>query len=132
MAWRTITGTAAALLAAASLACGGDSPTSPGDGGDDSPGPVGATLTITPNGMNPGTVTIAAGQSITLTNNDTRGHEISSDPHPVHSDCQSMNIGQLSAGQSRTSSAFTAARTCTYHDHDDPDNPLWKGTVVVQ
>lgn len=132
---RTITGTAAAvILALTALGCGGDSsPTGPGNGGNPpGPGPVGATLTISANGVAPDTVTISVGQSITLTNNNTRSHEISSDPHPVHNECPSLNFGGLGPGQSRTSSAFTTARTCTYHDHNDPDNALWRGTVVVR
>jgi hypothetical protein len=117
----------AALLAAAA-ACGDNgSPTGPGG-----PGPVGATIIITPRGVSPTTVTISVGQSIAMTNNDTRPHTISSDPHPAHTNCPTMNLGLLAPGQSRTSNAFTTAQTCTYHDHDDPTNGAWQGTVRVQ
>lgn len=127
---RTVMGGVAAIVCVGALACGGNgSPTGPGPSG---PGPVGATITITSNGMAPGSASINAGQSITLVNNDTRAHQISSNPHPSHTDCAQLNLGTLNPGQSRTSDAFPSARTCGYHDHNDPNNGLWMGTLTVR
>lgn len=126
-------GLAAAAVAATITACGGGgSPTSPGGnpGGGGSPGPVGATVTITGSGTN--SVTVNVGQSVTFVNNDSRTRNVSSDPHPVHTDCPGLNVGILSPGQSRTSNALTSARSCGFHDHDDPDNAQARGTVTVR
>lgn len=124
----------AALLAAVSLtSCGGDGYSSPsGPSGGSSPGPVGATVTISPNGVSPKSVTVSAGQSIAIVNNNSRSHDIASDPHLAHTDCPPLNMGRISPSQSRTSAAFTTRRTCGYHDHDDPENEIWRGQVIVQ
>ena len=112
-------------------ACGGGSPTTPGGSG--APGPSGATITIANNTVTPKSVTIAVGQSVTFVNNNGRGHNVSSDPHPTHTDCPAINaVSNLSNGQTRLTSAFAAAGTCGFHHHDDPDNPAYQGTIVVQ
>ena len=127
----------AALLAAA---CGGGSPSSPGGGsgggggggGGGAAGPIGATVTIANGRVTPASVTITLGQSVNFVNQDGRVRNVSSDPHPDHNQCPSLNsVGNLNNGQARATAAFTTARTCTYHDHDDPDNPNVKGTVVI-
>lgn len=130
-----IVGFAAAAAAAATIVgCGGSSPTAPdgggGGGGGGSQGPVGATVTITASGTN--NVTVNVGQSVTFVNNDSRARNMSSDPHPVHTDCPALNVGVLAPGQSRTTNAFTTARTCGFHDHDDPDNGQARGSVTVR
>lgn len=134
---KTTIGTTAALIVAGLMAgCGGSSPTAPsggsGGGSSSGPGPVGATITITSGGMSPNTVSVNVGQSVTLVNNDSRSHEISSNPHPSHTECPALNLGALAPGQSRTSNAFTTARTCGYHDHLDPGNSAWQGQVTVR
>ena len=126
----------AAGLMAAAIACGGSddggnplTPTPPSG----SPGPSGATITITNGAVSPSTVTIAAGQSVTFVNNDSRAHDMASDPHPVHSTCPQMNaLGNIPAGATRSSNAFPSARTCGFHDHNDPENRSLQGTVVIQ
>ena len=112
---------------------GGGSPTGPGNPGGGSPGPSGATITIANNQTTPTTVTISVGQSVTFVNNNGRVQNISSDPHPVHTDCPQINaVGTLINGQTKLTNAFTSARSCGFHNHDDPDNPAWKGTIVIQ
>ncbi|HSL23558.1 MAG TPA: hypothetical protein VK886_18655 [Vicinamibacterales bacterium] len=124
---------AAAIVAATAVACGGgSSPTAPSGGGNPSTGGVGATITITPSGVNPSSVSIAAGQSIAFVNNDTQAHVMSSDPHPSHTDCPALTVGSLGAGQTRTSNPLTSARTCGFHDHDAPGDSRWQGQVRVQ
>jgi plastocyanin len=121
-----------ALIALA--ACGGGgTPTTPGGPGSGAPGPSGATITIANNTVTPKSVTITVGQSVTFVNNNGRGHNVSSDPHPTHTDCPAINaVSNLSNGQTRLTNAFTAARACGFHHHDDPDNPAYKGTIVIQ
>ena len=139
---RTIgTGLAAAIIVAmTAAACGGGSsgsstpttptPTTPSTG---TPTDT-ATITIGTNGsVSPSSVTITRGGRVTMVNNDTRAHDMSSDPHPEHTQCTEINqIGFLSAGQSRTSGNFNTARSCTFHDHNLPDSAGLKGTITVQ
>jgi len=118
-----------ATLAITAVACGSDSPSSPSGGND---GTIAATLTITSTGTAPKSVTVPIGSRVTIVNNDTRSHDMNSDPHPEHTQCPALNVGVLSPGQSRTSQNLTTARTCGMHDHGDPDNALWKTTITVQ
>ncbi len=120
---------------AAVSGCGGSSsPTSP-SGGSGGGGTVtsGATITIGADGaVSPAQVTISVGQSVTFVNSDSRSHEMDSDPHPAHTDCPTMNVGPLPAGQTKATGALTTARTCSYHDHSSPQNASLKGTVVIR
>ena len=124
---RTFTGNTWRLAAAVLglslfVACGSDDgggrggPTTPSDSG---PGPSGATITV--------------GQSVTFVNNDSRSHELASDPHPAHNNCPSINaLAVLGTGQTRLTNSFGAAGTCGFHDHNDPDNINLKGTITIR
>jgi hypothetical protein len=68
-----------------------------------------------------------------MINNDSRVHEMDSDPHPEHTQCPELNqIDFLNPGQSRASGNLNVARTCGYHDHTSPDTNSMKGTIVIQ
>ena len=135
---------AAVVVAATAVACGGgsSSPTSPsGDGGGTGGGGTGggnptdtATITIGSNGsVSPSTVTITRGGRVTFVNNHSRPHDMQSDPHPEHTDCPELAaVGFLSPGQSHTSSNFNTARTCGFHDHNEPDTAGLKGRIIIQ
>jgi plastocyanin len=122
-------------------ACGGGSPTSPGGGSGSvvvqstgSVAAVGATITIGANSaVSPTQVTIATGQSVTFVNNDSRSHDMESDPHPAHTACPSIaNVGLLQPGQSKTTFGFANSGSCGYHDHNNSDNTSLQGRIVVQ
>lgn len=122
-------------------ACGGGSPTSPGGGGGSvvvastgTVGTVGATITIGTNStVSPSQVTIGVGQSVTFVNNDTRSHDMTSDPHPTHTACPSIgNVSLLQAGQSKTTFGFASAGTCGFHDHNLPESSGLTGRIVIQ
>ena len=110
---------------------GGGSPTGPSGG---SPGPSGATITIGSNGVvSPTQVSISTGQSVTFINNDSRSHEMASDPHPTHTNCPPINaVGVLAAGQTKLTNAFTTAGSCGFHDHGDPNNANLKGGITIR
>lgn len=119
---------------AAGSACngGGNGSIGPGNPGG-TPGPIGATITIANGGVNPASVAISVGQSVTFVNNDSRGRQIASDPHPNHTDCPAINaVGLLQPGQSRPTHALTTVRTCGFHDHDDPDNANMRGQIEIR
>ena len=138
------TGLAAALVVAMTAACGGGSssstpstPTSPTT--PTTPPTTGtptdtATITIGSTGaISPTSVTITRGGRVTFVNNDSRAHDMASDPHPEHTTCTEINsVGFLNAGQSRTTANMNTARTCTFHDHNLPASAGLKGTIVIQ
>jgi plastocyanin len=116
---------AAALLAS----CGGSS----GSGANTPSATPAAVITITTGGASPKSVTVARGSQVQFINNDRTAHAVSSDPHPEHTDCPEINaVGFLNPGQSRQTGNLNTARTCGYHDHDDPNNALWKGSIIIQ
>jgi plastocyanin len=129
----------AALVLAGACGGGGGNPAGPsgnngGGGGGGGAGPSGATVTVGTNGaVSPTQVTINVGQSVTFTNNSNRTRNVSSDPHPDHNECPSVNaVNALAPGQTKLTAAFTTARTCGFHDHDDPDNASLKGSIVIR
>jgi plastocyanin len=116
-------------------ACGGGtgSPSGPGGNPGGAPGPSGATITISNGRVNPSEVTVTVGQSVTFVNNDGRTQNVSSDPHPVHTDCTEINVvGNLSNNQSRLTNAFMTPRSCGFHNHDFPDDANLKGRINIQ
>jgi len=129
----------AACVALLCGACGGANPSSPtstgstgtttGGGG----GTTGATITITSAGVSPKSVTITSGLSVTFINNDNQPHDMSSDPHPLHTDCPEMNaVGFIQPGQTKSTSAFRTVRTCGFHDHNQPSTVSLQGSIVIQ
>ena len=110
------------------VGCGGSSPTTP-----ETPATNPNTFTYTSAGVAPKELTVSPGTRVLFANNDSRRHDVSSDPHPDHSDCTELNsVGVLNAGQSRETGNLVAVRTCGFHDHDNPDNANLKGRIVVR
>ena len=120
----------AAFIVGASACGGGGSPTSPG--GND--GTIAATITIDATGnVTPKDVTVPVGSRVTFVNSHTAAHEMTSDPHPEHTLCPSLNtVGFVGPSQSKTSSNLNAATVCTYHDHINDTNAALRGTIRVQ
>ncbi len=99
------------------------------------PSPVtGTTITITAQGaVEPSNLVVSPGTRVTFVNQDSLSHDMSSDPHPEHSQSPEINqIGFLTAGQSRTSGNFNTARTCGFHDHNLPADTGLQGRVIIQ
>lgn len=119
---------ALALLVAACGGGGGGTPPTPNP-----PATNPFTFTITSAGVTPKELTVSPGTRVLFVNNDTRRHDMGSDPHPEHSDCPEINsVGVLNAGQSRETANLNAARTCGFHDHDLPDNNNLKGRIIIR
>jgi len=118
------------VLGVAALAlvsgCNKSSPTSPSNG-------TTYTVTISSTGVSPKSMDVPLGARVTFVNNDTKAHYMHSDPHPDATDCPAFNqVGLLAATQRRESGNLVEARTCGYHDHDDPTNAAFRGQVVVE
>jgi plastocyanin len=133
------------MLAAATTACGGGgggTPSGPSGGGTSGGGTSGggtggatssATITIGSNGVaTPNAVTITQGGRVTFVNNDSRSHDMSSDPHPSHEDCPPLGqVGFLSPGQSKTSGNLNTVRVCGFHDHNLPTVTGLQGRITI-
>jgi plastocyanin len=120
------------LLATLCASCGGssDSPSSPSGGSAE-----GRTVTITAAGASPTSLTLAPGTRVLFVNNDTRPHNMTSDPHPEHDICPDINaVGLLAPGQSRETANLNAVRTCGFHDHDNPPpaGNRWTGSITTR
>src|SRR5687768_2790339 len=82
------------------MGCDEDSATGPNLNVGGSTG--GATITITSAGVSPRNVIIVRGAQVTFVNNDTRTHDIRSDPHSNHGDCPEINqVGVTQPGNNR-------------------------------
>jgi plastocyanin len=120
-----------ALVVLPLAACGSSAPSSPSNGGNTTD----TTVTITSSGLSATQITVSAGARITFVNNDTRSHNMTSDPHPEHSDCPEINtVGLLQPGQRRETGNLVSVRTCGFHDHDDPPpaGARWSGRITIR
>jgi plastocyanin len=95
------------------------------------------TFTLTSSGLSPKELTVPVGTRVLFVNRDSRRHDMASDPHPEHTDCNEVNLGALAAGESRETLNLVMAKTCGFHDHDNP--PLttaagnqWTGRIVIR
>jgi plastocyanin len=94
---------------------------------------VTTTITITAAGVSPKDIQVSPGARVTFVNNDTRAHQMASDPHPEHTDCSEINqVGLLTPGQSRQTGNLNAVRTCGFHDHDQPAVASLLGSIVIR
>ena len=119
-----------AVLSLTTFACGGS-------GGTQAPSPPPTNpnvITIGANGIaTPKELTVAPGARVLFVNNDARRHDMTSDPHPEHDECPALNqVGVLLNGQNRETGNFITVRTCSFHDHEDPDNANVKGRIIVR
>jgi len=120
---------AAVAIAVFGPSCGGGAkaPTEPTN-----PTPTN-TITITASGVSPQNIQIAAGTRVRFVNNDNRTHNMSSDPHPEHTDCTEINqVGLITAGQTKETGNLNAVRTCRFHDHDLPNTASLTGAIVIR
>ena len=121
---------AIAALAGLIIACS-NNPSVPSPG--DTPSVQTNTITITSSGASPRNIQIAAGTRVLFVNNDSRSHNMTSDPHPSHTDCTDINqVGFLSTGQSRETGNLVTVRTCGFHDHDSPSQANLQGQIVIR
>jgi plastocyanin len=128
----------ALAMAVTAAACGGgdsnpSGPTGGGGGGTGGGGTTGTTITIGADGrVSPATLTVAVGSRVTFVNNHNVQHDMNSDPHPEHTTCPEINVGNLQPGQSRQTENLTVARTCGFHDHNQPSNTGLTGSIRIQ
>ena len=112
--------------------CGGGSTpagpsTPPATGGN-----AAITVTVSASGVSPKQLTVTQGTRVLFTDTDTRTREMTSDPHPEHTDCVEINnIGFISPGQTKETGNLNTIKTCGYHDHGNPDDARFRGQIVI-
>lgn len=95
--------------------------------------PTPAVITITSSGVSPKNLTVSPGTQVTFVNNDQIIHDMTSNPHPEHTDCPELNqVGFLVPGQSRQTGNLNSIRTCGYHDHSNAFNTAMQGTITIR
>jgi plastocyanin len=98
--------------------------------------PPGNSFRITISGtgaVTPIDLIVPPGTRVLFVNNDSRRHDMTSDPHPEHHLCPEINqVGLLQPGQSRETGNLVAVGTCGFHDHENPDNQLLTGRIAVR
>jgi len=95
-------------------------------------GNAAAIVRISGAGASPRDVRVEVGQQVMFVNDDSRSHEMLSDPHPLHTGCPEINdVGELAPGQSRMTAIFRASRNCGFHDNRQDTNAALRGTIVV-
>ena len=124
----------ASAIAALTVGCGGSSNNmGPSTGGTCTASSTSTTITIANGAACPQNITVPRGTQVTFINNDTRTHEMTSDPHPEHTDCTEINqVGNLVAGQTRQTGNLNIAKRCGFHDHIDFTNNALKGSITIQ
>ena len=121
-----------ALVLAVESGCGG------GSSGGGSNNPIAPTdpntIVISSSGVvSPKELTVTAGSRVTFLNNDSVVHDMTSDPHPDHTDCLELApVGRLAPGQSRQTNNLVTPKTCGFHDHDRSTNTNLQGRIIIR
>lgn len=90
---------------------------------------TGAIVVTYNNGSySPSPANAKVGQKVIFKNDSASTITVNSDPHPIHNLYPELNVGQIEAGQSK-STTFAKAGKYTYHNHLSPSE---KGEVDVQ
>ena len=91
-------------------------------------------ITIASSGaVSPTELVVPPGTRVLFVNSDSRRHDMTSDPHPDHTDCPEINqVGLLQPMQSRETGNLVAVRTCGFHDHENPENTALSGRIVIR
>lgn len=118
-----------AALGVPAASCSKSSPTEPVMTGG---GSTNATIVLTSGGVSDHALTVSPSNRITIMNNDSAPHEIASDPHPVHTQCPELNGPVLQPGGSFTATMAAMPETCGFHDHLNPTNAAFQGTITVK
>ena len=92
-----------------------------------------ATITVGAAGVVPREIRIKRFDHVTFINNDTRVHNMVSDPINVHTQCPEVNrVGLLQPGESRDTFDLDLTGVCGFHDHLNQSDATLKGRIIVE
>lgn len=91
-------------------------------------------MTIDASGvLSPKELVVSPGSRVLFINQSARARQVSSDPHPEHTDCPEINqVGFLAPNTTRETGNLNTVRTCGIHDHDDPTNANMRARIVIR
>lgn len=92
------------------------------------PAAVQNTITLTAKGFDPVELTVPANTEVIWRNNSGDNAAINSNPHPIHTDHEPLNLGKFSDGET-LSLIFNKLGTFKYHNHL---NLSQTGTIIVK
>ena len=119
-------------VALATIACGSGASSSTSPSTTPATTVTTTTITITSAGVSPASIEVSQGARVLFVNNDTKTHNMVSDPHPEHTDCPPINsVGLLAPGRSLETGNLTIVRSCGFHDHDDT-SAKWQGKITIK
>lgn len=80
-----------------------------------------ATITYSSNGFSPKLTSVKSGDEVAVNNSSSSSLQMQSDPHPAHTDDTDLNVGLVSAGETKN---FTVTKTGTFgfHNHLNPSD----------
>lgn len=90
----------------------------------------GGIVYITENGVVPQNIKIKSASQITFFQADASLHDISSGPHPTHTEYPPLNIGFLKRGESKTVT-FPTKGSFGFHDHLNDGDTRLQGKIEV-
>ena len=126
--------TAPALVVLALAGCGGSGggPAAPDAPAPAPPAAASFTVTLTAAGASPRELRVPIGSRVAFVNQDSRSHQMMSDPHPLHTGCPEINaVGMIERGESKATGALTAQKSCGFHDNMRDGDTTLRGTIVV-
>jgi len=89
-------------------------------------------VSITASGVSPKNLTIRAGDTVRFRNESSVAIWPASDPHPTHTRCSGFDARRgLQLGE-EYSLTFSTAKTCSYHNHLNPSDTAYQGSIVIQ
>jgi plastocyanin len=110
---------------------GSSAPAAPNPPAGGAPPATSVTITISGNKVSPEVTNVALGAVVTFMNQDSRAHEMMSDPHPLHNDCPEINVGMLQPGQSKQTGTLSTPKACGFHDNMQDTNTALRGRILV-
>jgi plastocyanin len=87
-----------------------------------------ATITYSDSGFSPSKTTVKAGDTVAIKNTSSSELQFDSDPHPVHTDDEELNVGTVAPGETAKFTVTTKG-TFGFHNHLNPGDT---GTIVIQ
>ena len=87
---------------------------------------------ILDSGPSPKEIAIGVGDTVQFMNHDTVPHGVAGGAEPARPDCPEItSIGVLMPGEIRSTSPFTTAKTCDYHD-SRVSSSQFTGRIVIR
>lgn len=86
-----------------------------------------ATITYTDNGFSPSTLTVKPGSTIRVVNQSSGPLQLSSDPHPTHTDNPELNMDEIAPGKDGMLTVNKVGNW-GYHNHEKESD---KGHITI-